>query len=96
MGDTSNLDLLHIRDRKVRDKLSSLIASYKPHKAETVRLKLQILLKDKELIRAKPRHFTAVEKAIIDKRIKEWLEEGIIRETISPYFVNLVLVSKKD
>jgi len=55
-----------------------------------------VILKDEVPVFQRPRRLAPLEKIAVDKQIREWLAEGIIRPSCSEYASPVVLVKKKD
>lgn len=57
---------------------------------------MNIILQDDIPIYERPRRLSPQDKVEVDKQIKTWLEDGIIRQSHSVYASPIVLVKKKD
>lgn len=94
--DVEAIDVTHIKNPKHQEKVKNLIEMYQPEKCLTTDIKMNIVLKTEEAIYQSPRRLAMPEKIIVEKQIKEWLEEEIIRPSSSDFASPIVLVSKKD
>ncbi|XP_024877102.1 uncharacterized protein LOC112457984, partial [Temnothorax curvispinosus] len=78
------------------EEIKKLIDDYKPIKQVRPKVEMKIVLKDQEPVRAKPRRLSVQERQILQKQVDEWLRDGIIKPSRSPYSSAVVLVKKKD
>lgn len=89
-------ELIHIRNKEIRNEVENLIRNYKPQKTKTSPIQLKLILTDDIPIYQRARRFPPSERELIEKQVKEWLKEGIIRHSSSDYAVPIVPVPKKD
>lgn len=78
-------DVNHIEDKVIRSEVNKLIRNYKPDKIRESPIQLKIILKDDIPVYQRARRLPPQEKALIDQQIKEWLQAGIIRPSVSDY-----------
>ena len=90
------LDYSHISNTDGRIKVESLVENYKPVKSREVNVKMKIILKDDTPAYQRPRRLSPSEKNEVDKQIREWLKDGIIKPSSSEYASPVVLVKKKN
>lgn len=57
---------------------------------------MNIVLKNQEPVRARPRRLSVQEKQILQKQVDEWLRDGIVKPSRSAYSSAVVIVKKKD
>lgn len=88
-------DLQHL-PCKLQDDVYKIIGEYKPSAGNTSPVSMKILMKDDKPVAQGPRRTSYADQEIIDKQISEWLEKGIVRQSISEYSSPIVLVPKKD
>ncbi|GFT62908.1 retrovirus-related Pol polyprotein from transposon 297 [Trichonephila clavipes] len=69
---------------------------YKTEKTASTDVTIRIILKDEEPVCQPPRRLAFTERQEVNKQIKEWLNEGIIRPSSSEYASPIVMVKKKD
>ncbi|GFX46958.1 transposon Tf2-9 polyprotein [Trichonephila clavipes] len=89
-------DLTHVKNFNIRNDLSSLIKNYKPNKSKSTKLKMCIILKDDIPVCQRARRLSCSEKLQVDDQIDDWLQQGIIKESVSDYCSPIVLGKKKD
>lgn len=94
--DENNIDLFHLTDSALKEKLRKLINNYKPNKTETTNLKMLIILTDDIPVCQRSRRLSFFEKCEVEKQINEWLGREIIRESCSDYCSSIVLCKKKE
>ncbi|GFS69616.1 retrovirus-related Pol polyprotein from transposon 412 [Trichonephila clavipes] len=85
------LDLRPVENRQIKKELEKLIQDYKPEKTASIDVTMRIILKDEEPVCQHPRRLAFTERQEVNKRIEEWLNEGIIR----PRKLNQKLVKDK-
>ncbi|GFX45285.1 retrovirus-related Pol polyprotein from transposon 17.6 [Trichonephila clavipes] len=90
------LDLRHVENRQIKKELEKLIQDYKPEKTASTDVTMRIILKDEEPVCQHPRRLAFTERQEVNKRIEEWLNEGIIRPSSAEYASPIVMVKKKD
>ncbi|XP_063895546.1 uncharacterized protein LOC135118196 isoform X2 [Helicoverpa armigera] len=69
----------HVMDQNVREEVARLVESYKPQQTKEAPIELKIILKDDIPVAQRPRRIAPREQAEVDKQIREWLDQGIIR-----------------
>ncbi|GFV25821.1 retrovirus-related Pol polyprotein from transposon 17.6 [Trichonephila clavipes] len=94
--ENSSYDLSHVKNFNIRNDLSSLIKNYKPNKIKSTKLKMNIILKDDIPVCQRARRLSCSEKLQVDDQIDDWLQQGIIKESVSDYCSSIVLCKKKD
>ncbi|GFT24489.1 retrovirus-related Pol polyprotein from transposon 17.6 [Trichonephila clavipes] len=94
--ENSSYDLPHVKNFNTRNDLSSLIKNYKPNKIKSPKLKMCIILKDDIPVCQRARRLSCSEKLQVDDQIDDWLQQGIIKESVSDYCSPIVLCKKKD
>ncbi|GFT32169.1 retrovirus-related Pol polyprotein from transposon 17.6 [Trichonephila clavipes] len=94
--ENSSYDLSHVKNFNIRNDLSSLIKNYKPNKIKSTKLKMNIILKDDSPVSQRARRLSCSEKLQVDDQIDDWLQQGIIKESVSDYCSPIVLCKKKD
>ena len=90
-----NLELGHLNE-EMRAKVEDAINSYKPIKPTRFPIEMKIILKDDIPVASRPRRTSFVDQQKIDKQVREWLDEGIVKPSVSEYSSPVVLVPKKD
>jgi len=90
-----DLDLLHLSNN-IRSAVVGLVQNYKLLKPESSPVEMKILLTDEVPVYQRPRRLPYEETEKVDKQIRDWLKEGIVRQSVSKYASPIVLVAKKD
>lgn len=90
------VDLGHVIDNQVRDQVAKLIANYTPIKPAMSLIKMSLVLEDEVPVSQPPRRLAPAERDAVQTQIDEWMQEGIIRNSVSPYASPIVVVPKKD
>ena len=86
----------HVSDVQMRERVRSAIENYVPQAPKNVGVEMNIVLKDDEPVYQPARRLSVYERGIVDEQIREWLKEGIIRQSLSEYASPVVLVRKKN
>ena len=86
------VDLSHIENVHHKQAVESLIRNYRPQKTREVGIKMNIILHNDIPVYERPRRLSPQDKVEVDKQIKMWLEDGIIRQSHSDYASPIVLV----
>lgn len=94
----NKLELLHVKDHKIRNEIIELYQNYDPdrNKTKTTSMKARIILRDETPVYQNPRRLSYHEKKEVDRQMEDWLKEGIIKPSCSEYASPIVLVKKKD
>ncbi|GFY13258.1 phosphatase and actin regulator 2 [Trichonephila clavipes] len=92
--ENSSYDLSHVKNFNTRNDLSSLIKNYKPNKIKSTKLKVNIILKDDIPVCLRARRLSCSEKLQINDQSDDWLQQGIIKESVSSYCSPIVLYKK--
>ncbi|GFV53796.1 transposon Tf2-6 polyprotein [Trichonephila clavipes] len=71
------LDLRHVENRQIKKELEKLIQDYKPEKTASTDVTMRIILKDEEPVCQPPRRLAFTERQEVNKKIEEWLNEGM-------------------
>lgn len=90
----NSVDLSHLQDEKIKERLQILVDNYKPEQTRDIGVRMKFFLKDDEPINLRPRRLTSAEKGEVNEHIDEWLETGIIRPSVSDYASPIV--KKRD
>jgi len=93
---TDVFDFSHISDKDARQEIESIARKYEPKKTREIDIKMTLILKDDIPIYQKSRRLSQLEKNEVDKQLKTWLNDGIIRPSNSEYASPIVLVKKKN
>lgn len=72
-------DLSHIQNKRIQKEIELLIRNYKPKKIKESPIKLQLTLTDDIPVYQRARRLPIPGKEIVEKQIKEWLRDGVIR-----------------
>ncbi|GFV06038.1 transposon Tf2-6 polyprotein [Trichonephila clavipes] len=89
------LDFSHILDSQVKNDLTRITSSYKHEKTESTDVTRRIILSDDIPVYKPACRLSYVEKESVNKHIKEWLEQEIVRPSSSKYASPIVLVENK-
>lgn len=73
-----------------------MIEDYKPNRSHKTNIELNLQLTDDIPVYQRLRRLAPVEKDIVEKQIKEWLQDGVIKPGNSDYASPVVIVKKKD
>ena len=95
-NEIDELNLENIIEKEYKDNIKELKRNYKPEKIRDVDIELNIVLKDEIPVYQRARRLAASEKKTLDEQIHKWLDEGIIRPSVSEYASPVVLVKKKN
>lgn len=79
-----------------RKEILDIVNNYTPSEGVISDCELNITLQDNSVVRASPRRLAPLEKKVVCEQIEQWLEDGIVRFSDSPYASALVVVPKKD
>lgn len=79
----------------MRSEIKKLIENYEPTKLKDTGVKMKIMLQDDAPIYQNPRRLSAEQKKQVNQIIDKWMDEGIIRPSISDFASPIVLVEKK-
>ncbi|GFX40571.1 transposon Ty3-I Gag-Pol polyprotein [Trichonephila clavipes] len=85
----------HILESQVKNDLTRITSSYKPEKAESTDGTRRIILNDDIPVYQPARRLSYAGKKSVTKHIEEWLEQGIVRPSLSEYTSPIVLVKNK-
>ncbi|XP_045503832.1 uncharacterized protein LOC123700633 isoform X1 [Colias croceus] len=97
MLENENEDITNIENKEYKNKIQNIIKEYNPKRCtKESNVKLKILLTDDIPVYQNPRRLSPLELNIVDKQIKEWLDEGIIKTSKSDYASPIVLAKKKN
>jgi len=69
--------------------------NYNPKKTLEVNVKMTLILKDDVPVYQRPRRLSQLERKEVERQLKIWLDDGIIRPSVSEYASPIVLVKKK-
>ncbi|GFX18532.1 transposon Tf2-6 polyprotein [Trichonephila clavipes] len=81
--ENSSYDLSHVKNFNIRNDLSSLIKNYKPNKIKSTKLKMNIILKDDIPVCQRAGRLSCSEKLQLNDQIDDWLQQSIIKESVS-------------
>ncbi|XP_040173678.1 uncharacterized protein LOC120906229 [Anopheles arabiensis] len=76
--------------------ICDMVNNYEPAKISNVESEMKILVNNEEVVRTLPRRIAPLEKEVVRKQVREWLNDGIIQPSRSPYASAVVVVPKKD
>lgn len=93
--DIPDAEISHIKDESIKSKVQTMIQNYKPKIPEKSKLEMKICLTDDIPVYEKARRMSPKEQGIINDIIKDWLEKGVCRPSISPYASPVLLRPKK-
>ncbi|GFS93409.1 presequence protease, mitochondrial [Trichonephila clavipes] len=89
------LDFSHILHSQVKNVLTRITSLYKPEKTESTDVTRRIILNNDIPVYQPACRLSYVEKKSVNKRIEEWLEQGIVRPNSSEYASPIVFVKNK-
>ena len=78
------MDLSHVENVQHKQTIENLIRGYRPQKTREVRIEMNIILQNDIPIYERPRRLSPQDKVEVDKQIKTWLKDGIIRAIYIP------------
>jgi len=87
-------DFSYIRERDIRQKVEVIARNYNPKKTLEVNVKMTLILKNDVPVYQRPRRLSQPEREK-ERQLKIWLDDGIIRPSVSEYASPIVLVKKK-
>lgn len=76
-----------IQDHVIREEVRQMIRNYVPKKIKESLIELKIMLTDDIPVFQRARRLPSIEKEALDRQIKEWLQNNIIRTSHSEYAV---------
>lgn len=76
-----------IQDHVIREEVRQMIRNYVPKKIKESPIELKIMLTDDIPVFQRARRLPSIEKEALDRQIKEWLQNNIIRTSQSEYAV---------
>lgn len=85
-----------LTNSEVEDRIAKLVRSYSPEGCLSSPVQMHITMLDDAPVFDHPRRLPYADKAIVERQVADWLDEGIIRPSTSTYASAVVLVSKKD
>lgn len=80
--------------QEYKDLIKELMNKYTPAKSSPTTMTIKLI--DETPISQRPRRLAHEEQKIVDEQIRDWLENGIIEESRSPFASPTVVVPKKD
>ncbi|GFT31667.1 uncharacterized protein TNCV_231041 [Trichonephila clavipes] len=83
--ENSSYDLSYVKNFNTRNDLSSLIKNYKCNKIKSTKLKMCINLKNDMPVCQRARRLSCSEKLQVNDQIDDWLQQGIIKESVFDY-----------
>lgn len=86
----------YISDPVLRADVNQMVETYRPMKTCEAPVQLRITLRDDVPVAQRPRRLAVVEQQEVERQVKQWLIDGVIRVSHSEYASPLVLVKKKD
>lgn len=89
------VDLTHIKDPIIRQKVEELIESYVPVQPKKSCIQIKLTLIDEIPVHCRPRRLSPSDKEVVNKQIEERLREGVMQPSNSDY-TSPVVVVKKD
>ena len=92
----SENDFVFTGETFYRDTVSEMISDYNPQSTRDIGVEMKIVMKSDKPIYQPARRLSIFEREIVDKQISEWLNQGIVRPSVSEYASPIVLVKKKD
>ncbi|XP_062532887.1 uncharacterized protein K02A2.6-like [Bombyx mori] len=82
---------------KYKDQIEKILTEYDPGKCcKESKVELKLLLTDETPVYQNPRRLSPLELEIVDKQIKEWLKDGVIKPSNSDFASPIVLAKKKN
>lgn len=94
--DENTVDLSNVRDAQHKKVIKDLIDNYKLTQTRGVGVKMTLVLKDNEPVYQRARRLAPHDRDEVNTQISQWLEDGIVRHSISDYASPVVLVAKKN
>ncbi|GFX83784.1 uncharacterized protein K02A2.6-like [Trichonephila clavipes] len=82
--------------KQTRNDVEALLICYRPNKIKTTDIELSITVTDDKPIYHSPRRLPFTERDIVDKRIDEWTQNGVIEPCSSAYASQVQVVHKID
>ncbi|XP_037944267.1 uncharacterized protein LOC119677070 [Teleopsis dalmanni] len=80
-----------------KEEVINVIKHYKPNKKiNNSPVTMKLILTDEVPVFHRPRRLPLADQQTVESQIREWLKEGIIKESMSEYASPVVLVAKKD
>ncbi|XP_073947135.1 uncharacterized protein [Choristoneura fumiferana] len=86
----------YMKDPELQEEVRQVVETYRPNKTKEAPVQLRITLKDDVPVAQRPRRLALAEQQEVERQVKQWLEDGVVRVSYSEYASPLVLVKKKD
>lgn len=86
----------YVGDLSLQRDVEQMVETYRLNKTCEAPIQLRITLKDDIPVAQRPRQLAVTEQKEVERQVKQWLEEGVIRVSFSEFASPLVLVKKKD
>lgn len=93
---SETVDVSHIRSQTVKCEVREIVASYTPKVPSSPPIQMKLELSDNTPVHRPPRRLAPQEREAVAKQIEEWLRDGIIQHSRSPYASPIVVVRKKN
>ena len=90
------VDLPDDRSNQYREAVQKLVDNYHPVKTRELGIKMTIVLKDDEPVYQRARPLAPHEREEVNSQINKWIEDEIVRPSISDYASPVLLTTKKD
>lgn len=93
---TNEVDLNHVKDVRVRERVQELVRGYYPEKIKDSGVKMHLILKDEVPVHQNPRKLSAEQRSVVSGIVDGWIDKGTARPSRSEYASPIVVVKKKS
>ncbi|XP_011884081.1 PREDICTED: uncharacterized protein K02A2.6-like [Vollenhovia emeryi] len=95
-SEVKSVDLSLVSDVNHRAAVQDLIGNYNPIRTREVGVEMKLILKDDEPVYQRARRLSIPERDDVNAQIQQWIDDGIVRPSVSDYASPIVLVKKRD
>lgn len=94
--DERNVEIQHIADPEIKSEVKEIIRHYTPTHTKHTGVEMRIVLQDDAPVFQNPRRLSAEQKKQVNGIIDKWMDDGIVRPSVSDFASPIVLVTKKN
>lgn len=80
----------------IPESVEKLICYYTPCNTRDVGVEMRILMKNERSVYQTVRKLSPLERKVVNEQVAEWMEQGVVRLSLSEYANPMVLARKKD
>ncbi|XP_015123892.1 uncharacterized protein LOC107045980 [Diachasma alloeum] len=90
------VSIQHVIDPQIKGELRELVENYTPTKTKDTGVKMRIILQDDVPVSQHPRRLSAEQKKRVNEIIEKWIDEGVVKPSVSDYASPIVLREKEN